>query len=52
MLTTPLLPKGLDGVQKINQVARQLRLVNEPAIDIVNKTVKIGDELNGAGTSC
>ncbi len=44
VLTTPLL-EGLDGVQKMSKSLGNYVGINEPAIDIVNKTMKIGDEL-------
>jgi tyrosyl-tRNA synthetase len=44
VLTMPLL-EGLDGVQKMSKSLGNYIGINEPAIDIVNKTMKIGDEL-------
>ncbi len=44
VLTMPLL-EGLDGVQKMSKSLGNYIGVNEPAIDIVTKTLKIGDEL-------
>ncbi len=44
VLTMPLL-EGLDGVQKMSKSLGNYVGINEPAIDIVNKTMKIGDEL-------
>ncbi|KAF1712501.1 tyrosine--tRNA ligase [Pseudoxanthomonas kalamensis DSM 18571] len=44
VLTMPLL-EGLDGVQKMSKSLGNYIGIGEPAIDIVNKTMKIGDEL-------
>jgi tyrosyl-tRNA synthetase len=44
VLTMPLL-EGLDGVHKMSKSLGNYIGINEPAIDIVNKTMKIGDEL-------
>ena len=44
VLTMPLL-EGLDGVQKMSKSLGNYVGIDEPAIDIVNKTMKIGDEL-------
>lgn len=44
VLTMPLLV-GLDGVNKMSKSLGNYIGVTEPAIDIVNKTMKIGDEL-------
>jgi len=44
VLTMPLL-EGLDGVQKMSKSLGNYIGINEPAIDIVNKTMKIGDVL-------
>ena len=44
VLTMPLL-EGLDGVQKMSKSLGNYIGINEPAIDIVTKTMKIGDEL-------
>ena len=44
VLTMPLL-EGLDGVNKMSKSLGNYIGINEPAIDIVNKTMKIGDEL-------
>lgn len=44
VLTMPLL-EGLDGVNKMSKSLGNYIGVSEPAIDIVNKTMKIGDEL-------
>jgi tyrosyl-tRNA synthetase len=44
VLTMPLL-EGLDGVAKMSKSLGNYIGINEPAIDIVNKTMKIGDEL-------
>jgi tyrosyl-tRNA synthetase len=44
VLTMPLLV-GLDGVQKMSKSLGNYIGIDEPAIDIVNKTMKIGDEL-------
>lgn len=44
VLTMPLL-EGLDGVNKMSKSLDNYIGINEPAIDIVNKTMKIGDEL-------
>ena len=44
ILTMPLL-EGLDGVNKMGKSLGNYIGINEPAIDIVNKTMKIGDEL-------
>ncbi len=44
VLTMPLL-EGLDGVQKMSKSLGNYIGINEPAIDIVNKTMKIGDAL-------
>ncbi|WP_242112082.1 tyrosine--tRNA ligase [Luteimonas aquatica] len=44
VLTMPLL-EGLDGVQKMSKSLGNYIGISEPAIDIVNKTMKIGDEL-------
>src|SRR3546814_13435740 len=40
----PLL-EGLDGVQKMSKSLGNYIGIDEPAIDIVNKTMKIGDDL-------
>ncbi|WP_226469561.1 tyrosine--tRNA ligase [Luteimonas panaciterrae] len=44
VLTMPLL-EGLDGVHKMSKSLGNYIGISEPAIDIVNKTMKIGDEL-------
>ncbi|MFC7519804.1 tyrosine--tRNA ligase [Xanthomonas populi] len=44
VLTVPLL-EGLDGVAKMSKSLGNYIGINEPAIDIVTKTMKIGDEL-------
>jgi len=44
VLTMPLL-EGLDGVNKMSKSLGNYIGIDEPAIDIVNKTMKIGDEL-------
>ncbi|WP_149196423.1 tyrosine--tRNA ligase [Luteimonas suaedae] len=44
VLTMPLL-EGLDGVQKMSKSLGNYIGIDEPAIDIVNKTMKIGDAL-------
>jgi tyrosyl-tRNA synthetase len=44
VLTMPLL-EGTDGVHKMSKSLGNYIGINEPAIDIVNKTMKIGDEL-------
>jgi len=44
VLTMPLLV-GLDGVHKMSKSLGNYIGVTEPAIDIVNKTMKIGDDL-------
>jgi tyrosyl-tRNA synthetase len=44
VLTMPLL-EGLDGVQKMSKSLGNYIGIDEPPIDIVNKTMKIGDEL-------
>ena len=44
VLTMPLL-EGTDGVNKMSKSLGNYVGINEPAIDIVNKTMKIGDEL-------
>jgi len=44
VLTMPLL-EGLDGVAKMSKSLGNYVGINEPAIDIVTKTMKIGDEL-------
>nr|WP_284698589.1 tyrosine--tRNA ligase [Thermomonas mangrovi] len=44
VLTMPLL-EGLDGVNKMSKSLGNYIGIAEPAIDIVNKTMKIGDEL-------
>ncbi|GAB3373871.1 tyrosine--tRNA ligase [Lysobacter rhizosphaerae] len=44
VLTMPLL-EGLDGVQKMSKSLGNYIGINEPAIDIVTKTMKIGDAL-------
>ncbi len=44
VLTMPLL-EGLDGVHKMSKSLGNYIGINEPAIDIVTKTMKIGDEL-------
>ncbi|TAL89878.1 MAG: tyrosine--tRNA ligase, partial [Rhodanobacter sp.] len=44
VLTMPLL-EGLDGVNKMSKSLGNYIGINEPAIDIVSKTMKIGDEL-------
>ena len=44
VLTLPLL-EGLDGVQKMSKSLGNYVGIDEPAIDIVTKTMKIGDEL-------
>ena len=44
VLTMPLL-EGLDGVQKMSKSLGNYIGINEPAIDIVNKTMKVGDTL-------
>jgi tyrosyl-tRNA synthetase len=44
VLTMPLL-EGLDGVQKMSKSLGTYIGIDEPAIDMVTKTMKIGDEL-------
>jgi len=44
VLTMPLL-EGLDGVNKMSKSLGNYIGIDEPAIDIVNKTMKIGDDL-------
>ncbi len=44
VLTMPLL-EGLDGVQKMSKSLGNYIGINEPAIDIVTKAMKIGDDL-------
>jgi tyrosyl-tRNA synthetase len=44
VLTMPLL-EGLDGVQKMSKSLGNYIGIDEPAIDIVTRTMKIGDEL-------
>jgi tyrosyl-tRNA synthetase len=44
VITMPLL-EGLDGVNKMSKSLGNYIGINEPAIDIVTKTLKIGDEL-------
>lgn len=44
VLTMPLL-EGLDGVAKMSKSLGNYIGINEPAIDIVTKTMKIGDDL-------
>src|SRR5579859_5591277 len=44
VLTMPLL-EGLDGVNKMSKSLGNYIGINEPAIDIVTKTLKIGDDL-------
>ncbi len=44
VLTMPLL-EGLDGVNKMSKSLDNYIGIDEPAIDIVTKTMKIGDEL-------
>lgn len=44
VLTMPLL-EGTDGVQKMSKSLGNTIGINEPAIDIVGKTMKIGDDL-------
>lgn len=44
VLTMPLL-EGLDGITKMSKSLGNTIGINEPAIDIVTKTLKIGDEL-------
>lgn len=44
VLTMPLL-EGLDGVNKMSKSLGNYIGINEPAIDMVTKTLKIGDEL-------
>jgi tyrosyl-tRNA synthetase len=44
VLTMPLL-EGLDGVQKMSKSLGNYIGIDEPAIDIVTKTMKIGDAL-------
>ncbi len=44
VLTMPLL-EGLDGVQKMSKSLGNYIGIDEPAIDIVTKTLKIGDDL-------
>ncbi|HVK50912.1 MAG TPA: tyrosine--tRNA ligase [Pseudoxanthomonas sp.] len=44
VLTMPLL-EGLDGVQKMSKSLGNYIGISEPAINIVTKTMKIGDEL-------
>lgn len=44
VMTMPLL-EGLDGVQKMSKSLNNYIGINEPAIDIVTKTMKIGDAL-------
>jgi tyrosyl-tRNA synthetase len=44
VLTMPLL-EGLDGVNKMSKSLGNYIGINEPAIDIVTKTMKVGDDL-------
>ena len=44
VMTVPLL-EGIDGVNKMGKSLGNYVGINEPAIDIVTKTMKIGDEL-------
>ena len=44
VLTMPLL-EGLDGVQKMSKSLGNYIGIDEPAIDIVTKTLKVGDDL-------
>ena len=44
VLTMPLL-EGIDGVQKMSKSLGNYIGIDEPAIDIVTKTMKIGDDL-------
>lgn len=44
VLTMPLL-EGLDGVNKMSKSLANYIGINEPAIDIVTKTMKVGDDL-------
>jgi tyrosyl-tRNA synthetase len=44
VLTMPLL-EGLDGVNKMGKSLGNYIGINEPAIDIITKTMKIGDDL-------
>ena len=44
VITVPLL-EGLDGVAKMSKSLGNYVGINEPAIDIVTKTMKIGDDL-------
>ncbi len=44
VLTMPLL-EGLDGINKMSKSLGNYIGINEPAIDIVGKTMKVGDEL-------
>jgi tyrosyl-tRNA synthetase len=44
VLTMPLL-EGLDGINKMSKSLGNYIGINEPAIDMVTKTMKIGDEL-------
>jgi tyrosyl-tRNA synthetase len=44
VLTMPLL-EGIDGVQKMSKSLDNYIGIDEPAIDIVTKTMKIGDDL-------
>ncbi len=44
VLTMPLL-EGIDGVNKMSKSLGNYIGINEPAIDMVTKTLKIGDEL-------
>ena len=44
VLTMPLL-EGLDGVAKMSKSLNNYIGINEPAIDMVTKTMKIGDDL-------
>jgi tyrosyl-tRNA synthetase len=44
VLTMPLL-EGLDGVNKMSKSLGNTIGIDEPAIDIVNKTMKVGDDL-------
>ena len=44
VLTMPLL-EGLDGVAKMSKSLGNYIGINEPAIDIVTKTMKVGDDL-------
>jgi tyrosyl-tRNA synthetase len=47
VLTMPLL-EGLDGVQKMSKSLGNYIGIDEPAIDIVTKTMKIGDDVDVA----